>query len=83
MSITWNKRLLTTAGITKLCLKSSGLMEAKIELSEKVIDTEERLRSTLLHELCHAAAWLLSSERKPAHGPKFYMWGNIAEKRTG
>ena len=79
----WNKRLLTTAGITKLTLKSTGESAAKIELSEKVIDTEERLRSTLLHEMCHAAAWLLSRERKPPHGPKFYMWGNIAEKRTG
>ena len=30
---------------------------ATIELSTKVIDDEERLRSTLLHEMCHAAQW--------------------------
>jgi hypothetical protein len=33
---------------------------ATIELSTKVIDDEERLRSTLLHEMCHAAQWLVS-----------------------
>lgn len=31
---------------------------ANVELSIKVIDTLERLKSTLLHELCHAASWL-------------------------
>jgi len=51
LSVMWNKRLLTTAGITKLQQKSTGQKEAKIELSEKVIDCEERLRSTLLHEM--------------------------------
>jgi hypothetical protein len=30
---------------------------ARIELSSKVVDTAEKLRATLLHELCHVAAW--------------------------
>ena len=38
----------------------SGACEyhARIELSTKVLDTAE-LEATLLHEMCHAAAWLL------------------------
>jgi len=30
-----------------------------VELSAKVIDAPAKLRATLLHELCHVAAWLL------------------------
>ena len=37
---------------------------ATIELSTKVIDDEERLRSTLLHEMCHAAQWLVDGVHK-------------------
>ena len=30
-----------------------------MELSAKVVDAPAKLRATLLHELCHVAAWLL------------------------
>jgi predicted SprT family Zn-dependent metalloprotease len=39
-----------------------------IDLATKVTDTEEKLRHTLAHELCHVAAWVLSGEMKPPHG---------------
>lgn len=39
-----------------------------IDLATKVTDTEEKLRHTLSHELCHIAAWVLSHEIKPPHG---------------
>lgn len=39
-----------------------------IDLATKVTDTEEKLRHTLAHELCHIAAWVLSGEIKPPHG---------------
>ena len=32
---------------------------SKIELSTKVLDSCDRLRDTLIHEMCHAAAWIL------------------------
>ena len=35
-------------------------MHTTIELSTKVIDAEEQLRSTLLHKMRHAAQWLVS-----------------------
>ena len=93
LSVVWNKRLLTTAGITKMKLTSrrqslggtadaQGAMvrtvAASIELSEKVCDDEERLKTTLLHEMCHAAAWLLDGERKPPHGPAFWKYAKQA-----
>lgn len=30
-----------------------------MQLATKVIDTEGKLRATLLHELCHVATWVL------------------------
>ncbi len=39
---------------------------ADVELSAKVVDAPAKLRATLLHELCHVAAWLL-----PPHAVRF------------
>ena len=49
---------------------------SRVELSSKVIDNELRLRCTLLHELCHVAAWTLDHVRKPPHGPHFKLWAS-------
>lgn len=76
LSIKWNKRLLTTAGITKLRLSGETRL-ASVELSEKVLDDVDRLKTTLLHELCHAAAWIADGERRPPHGPSFWRWAKI------
>ena len=57
VEVLWSKRLNKTAGLTRLkSLTKGGLKKrfAEIELSVKVIDNEERLRSTLMHEMCHA-----------------------------
>ena len=45
-----------------------------MELSTKVVDTPEKLRRTLLHELCHVAAWLVNHIAKPPHGAAFKYW---------
>ena len=77
LSIRWNKRLLTTAGITKLRLVNQKRVAA-VELSEKVVDDMARLKTTILHELCHAAAWIVDAERRPPHGRCFWKWANTA-----
>lgn len=33
---------------------------------------------TLLHEMCHAAAWMVQHNCKPAHGKCFWHWGQRA-----
>jgi SprT-like family len=33
---------------------------SRIELSTKVLDSADRLRDTLVHEMCHAASWIVS-----------------------
>ncbi len=71
VEVTWSKRLTSTAGITRLRKKKTSTKieyTASIELSTKLIDNEERLRATLMHEMCHAAAWLVDNVHKPPHG---------------
>eukprot|EP01035_Chromulina_nebulosa_P022408 gene22408-29015_t len=74
LSIVWSKRLVTTAGRAKLTMNSNGERTSVIELSTKVCDDEERLRSVLLHEMCHSAAWLFDGISKPPHGKPFQKW---------
>jgi len=86
--ITWNKRMRTSAGFTYPRLhRSTSKRLARIELAPKVVDSEGRLRETLLHEMCHVAAWLLDgcglSGRLhccTAHGGHFQMWARVATR---
>ncbi|VDM20353.1 unnamed protein product [Wuchereria bancrofti] len=66
----WNARLRLTAGRCRC--KPNGT--ADIELSIKVCDTPERLRDTLLHEMCHAAVWVIDHIHKGGHGPAWKYW---------
>ncbi len=34
-----------------------------------------------MHELCHVAAWLIDGQKNPPHGPKFWLWANIAQHK--
>ncbi|NWX36872.1 ACRC protein, partial [Notiomystis cincta] len=56
MVITWNKKMRKTAGycVTGQREGPEGKRYARIELSEKVCDSADRLRDTLIHEVCHA-----------------------------
>jgi hypothetical protein len=93
MKIEWDAHKRTTAGMTYMKRMtvpastkedgSDGLSiayVARIELSLKVVDSPFRLAQTLLHELCHAAAWVLDHIDKPPHGPAFAKWAARASK---
>nr|XP_015830475.2 germ cell nuclear acidic protein isoform X1 [Nothobranchius furzeri] len=79
MSVTWNKKMRKTAGH---CItgqeKNGGSRYARIELSVKVCDSADRLRDTLIHEMCHAATWLINGIRD-GHGN---LWKCYARKAT-
>jgi len=70
VDITWSTKLRTTAGLTRLKRRqvdftpgASVSRLATIELSTKVLDDTDRLASTLLHEMVHAAAWIIGTSR--------------------
>ncbi|XP_029518454.2 germ cell nuclear acidic protein-like [Oncorhynchus nerka] len=79
MSVSWNNKMRKTAGY---CVtgqeRRGGNRYARIQLSEKVCDSADRLRDTLVHEMCHAATWLINSVRD-GHGP---FWKLYARKAT-
>ena len=81
-TVTWSKTLNTTAGITRMKQsRQTGMRYAEIELAIKVLDNEERLRQTLVHEICHAAAFVIDGVSKPPHGDCFKKWANRAMDR--
>ena len=84
LSIKWSNRLNKTAGYCYLGSRMTGRdpvtglakfeRTARIELASKVIDDRFKLRDTLLHELCHAASYLIDGV-KDGHGKFFKKWG--------
>ena len=44
------------------------------------MDSPDRLRDTLVHEMCHAASWIISGY-KDGHGPIWKNWAHRAENR--
>ena len=79
LEVSWNPRLRRTAGLTYTWGRGGcSLAQARIELSTKVLTDRGRLRQTLLHEMCHAAAWVVNGCRKPPHGAVFRKWGAAA-----
>lgn len=78
LDISWNSRLSSTAGLTHykkdICRNAEGSVytySARIELSKKVLDSAEKLERTLIHEMCHCAAWLIDHVARPPHGEHF------------
>ncbi|CAG9801865.1 unnamed protein product [Chironomus riparius] len=73
--IKWNKKLQTTGG---RCNNSrrAGIRNSLVELSDKVLTSADRLRCTLIHEMCHAAAWIMSGEN--GHGATWKKWTSKA-----
>ncbi|XP_067404019.1 germ cell nuclear acidic protein isoform X2 [Emydura macquarii macquarii] len=80
MEIIWNKKMRKTAGycVTGQTKSPEAQRYARIELSEKVCDSADRLRDTLIHEICHAATWVINGIRD-GHGQ---FWRFYAKKST-
>ena len=84
LPIHWNKRLLTTGGLTKWVLQGGVPHDVNVALSIKVLDTVHKCRDVLLHELCHVASVVFDNcvgRCCGSHGRHFKKWGNIASKR--
>uniref|UniRef100_T1HYU0 SprT-like domain-containing protein n=1 Tax=Rhodnius prolixus TaxID=13249 RepID=T1HYU0_RHOPR len=78
MPIKWSKKLTSSCGITTTKVDinpdtNSKRYLAYITLSKKIITTAERLRDTMLHEMCHAAVWLINRSTD-SHGPIWKLW---------
>lgn len=76
-NIEWNDRMTGTAGFCycRKITRSLGTVErsVRIVLSNKILDSPDRLRDTLIHEMCHAAAWIVN-EVADGHGHYWKSW---------
>ncbi|KAF2894536.1 hypothetical protein ILUMI_11638 [Ignelater luminosus] len=75
--IEWSDRMRGTAGYCycKKVIRRTGVIERKIRivLATKVLDSADRLRDTLIHEMCHAATWIIN-EVANGHGNQWRAW---------
>lgn len=75
--IEWSERMTNTAGYCycKKIIRKSGVVErtVRIVLSSKALDSADRLRDTLVHEMCHAATWIIN-EIADGHGYYWKSW---------
>lgn len=82
-ALEWNARMLSTAGYcySKRITHSDGKIDlmARIVLSSKVLTTPDRLRDTLIHEMCHAATWIIDNMRD-GHGRYWKAWATKAKE---
>ncbi|XP_011684601.1 PREDICTED: uncharacterized protein LOC105447960 isoform X2 [Wasmannia auropunctata] len=83
MLLEWVVSLRKTAGkcYNRKSVKSfSGTVRSsRIVLATKILDTPDRLRDTLIHEMCHAAVWLIDGDQG-GHGVFWKRWTNKAMK---
>ncbi|XP_050450103.1 germ cell nuclear acidic protein-like isoform X2 [Cataglyphis hispanica] len=81
--IEWSIRLRGSAGYCynkKIVKTLSGVIRSsRIVLGTKILDTPDRLRDTLIHEMCHAATWLINNV-SDGHGPFWTKWAHKAMK---
>ncbi|CAN2388834.1 Acidic repeat containing, partial [Pristimantis euphronides] len=77
--VTWSNLLRTAAGHCIHTVKNDKPFSI-IEISDKVCDSADRLRDALLHEMCHAACWIIQSERKDRHGSIWQSYGMLATR---
>ncbi|KAI0762579.1 SprT-like family-domain-containing protein [Fomes fomentarius] len=77
----WNKRLLTTAGRAHWHKSREGVHTTSIQLAEKILDCDERIRNTLSHEMCHLACWIIDDDPNENHGSLFKNWAKKVMRR--
>ena len=81
LDISWNKKLSSTAGLTHYTRRiehAHPVYSCRIELATKVLDTTAKLERTLIHEMCHCAAWMIDHVAKPPHGESFKKYARRA-----
>ncbi|KAJ7596617.1 SprT-like family-domain-containing protein [Mycena floridula] len=72
----WNKKFVSTAGRAHYKRDRTGVVTCSIQLAPKILVSEDRIRNTLSHEMCHLACWILSGAPEEQHGSIFKGWGD-------
>jgi len=66
-----------------LSRSKEGVHTTSIELATKILDSKERIRNTLSHEMCHLACWIINQDPKEGHGKVWKSWAaKVMRKRS-
>ncbi|KAJ6628661.1 Germ cell nuclear acidic protein [Pseudolycoriella hygida] len=76
--VSWSNKLSATAGFCRYG-KKGNKRKCLIELSAKLCCKPDRIRDTLIHELCHAAVWIVDGELAH-HGKVWKNWTRRANE---
>ena len=76
----WNPKLTSSGGYCRKLVQNKKA-SVEIHISVKVCDKPDRMRDTLIHEMCHAAAFLIDGLLKDAHGPAWQRWTSVANSK--
>ena len=50
-------------------------LDCRVEgIMHSYVPTAERIRDTVIHEMCHAANWLIDGTRRAGHGRLWKAW---------
>ena len=79
LPILWDLNSIRCAGLTTCIKKGKELSVTKIELSHQYNKTDVEMRRTLVHEMCHVAAWLIDGYS--GHSKPWIKWTKICEKK--
>ena len=69
--ILWNDDLPKIAGFCLPGITDTNQRSFSIHLSEILVNTPERTRDVLIHEMCHGAVWWKYGEVNPPHGDRW------------
>ena len=78
LKISFHPQLWDSSGQTLMWLDKHGKRKVEIYLSVRNNENPQRFRNTLIHELCHAAVYLIDGVRErenEGHGVLFHKWG--------
>ena len=79
MPVVFKNTLVRCAGRFHYSLYKGGVRKGWIALNPKLLTTEDRLRTTLLHEMCHAGTFFVDEvygkdQKGGPHGELFWKW---------
>jgi hypothetical protein len=78
VEITLASRILKSFGMC-VCVESTTTTSSDHWLTRDALRVVDKVRDTLLHEMCHAAEFLINGTTGD-HSPAFYAWAARAER---
>lgn len=78
VDVVWNSSIVEAWGSCTEDVDTVGNRISEIELNPDLCSAPFHVRDVLIHEMCHAAVWLISMLSDDDHGPLWRFWTEVA-----